>query len=82
LSGAAEAIYFFDLAPANGAGAVLSHDTKELRRDEISLVRNARLLQFIAAGVDWVPTRGFRGNCSSPPIRAERPNRCRTMSSR
>jgi phosphoglycerate dehydrogenase-like enzyme len=40
------------------AGAVLSHDTsKELRPDEIPLIRNARLLQFTAAGVDWVPTR-------------------------
>ena len=48
-----------DRAHALGrAGAVLSHDTsKELRRDEILLIRNARLLQFTAAGVDWVPTR-------------------------
>jgi phosphoglycerate dehydrogenase-like enzyme len=37
---------------------VLAHDTsKELRPDEIPLIRNARLLQFTAAGVDWVPTR-------------------------
>jgi phosphoglycerate dehydrogenase-like enzyme len=60
----AEAIYLVDLAPADRAhalgraGAVLSHDTsKELRPDEILLIRNARLLQFTAAGVDWVPTR-------------------------
>jgi phosphoglycerate dehydrogenase-like enzyme len=60
----AEAIYLVDLAPAarahalERAGAVLSHDTsKELRPDEIPLIRNARLLQFTAAGVDWVPTR-------------------------
>ena len=64
LGGTAEAIYLVDLAPADRAhalgraGAVLSHDTsKELRPDEILLIRNARLLQFIAAGVDWVPTR-------------------------
>src|SRR5437667_11806872 len=64
LSGAAEAIYLVDLAPADRAGAlgragaVLSHDTsKEVRPDEIPLIRNARLLQFTAAGVDWVPTR-------------------------
>src|SRR5215210_1442703 len=64
LGGAAEAIYLVDLAPADRAavlrhaGAVLSHDTsKELRPDEIPLIRNARLLQFTAAGVDWVPTR-------------------------
>src|SRR5271155_27476 len=64
LSGAAEAIYLVDVAPADRAdtlgraGAVLSHDTsRELRPDEIPLIRNARLLQFTAAGVDWVPTR-------------------------
>src|SRR5271156_7211998 len=63
-SGAAAAIYLVDLAPADRpdalgrAGAVLSHDTsKELRPDEIPLTRNPRLLQFPAAGVDWVPTR-------------------------
>src|SRR4051794_9241081 len=40
------------------AEAVLSHDTsKELHPDEIPLIRNARLLQFTAAGVDWEPTR-------------------------
>jgi hypothetical protein len=38
---------------APDAGAVLSHDTsKELRPDEIPLIRNARALQFTAAGVD------------------------------
>ena len=64
LGGAAEAIYLVDLAPADRthalgrAGAVLSHDTsKELQPNEIPLIRNARLLQFTAAGVDWVPTR-------------------------
>jgi hypothetical protein len=64
LGGTAEAIYLVDLAPAarahalGRAGVVLSHDTsKELRPDEIPLIRNARLLQFTAAGVDWVPTR-------------------------
>src|SRR6516225_3396123 len=64
LGGTTEAIYLVDLAPGarahalGRAGAVLSHDTsKELRRDEIPLIRDARLLQFTAAGVDWVPTR-------------------------
>src|SRR5689334_24307415 len=64
LGGAAEAIYLVDLAPAarahalERAGAVLSHDTsKELRPDEILLIRNARLLQFTAAGVDRKSTR-------------------------
>src|ERR1051325_7797416 len=64
LGGTIEAIYLVDLPEAarvhalRRAGAVLSHDTsKELRPDEIPLIRNARLLQFTAAGVDWVPTR-------------------------
>src|SRR3982075_2402237 len=64
LGGSAEAIYLVDLAPAarahalKRAGAVLSHDTaKNKQPDEIPLIRNARLLQFTAAGVDWVPTR-------------------------
>src|ERR1700724_339546 len=64
LGGTAEAIYLVDLAPADRAhalgraGAVLSHDTsKELRPDEILLIRNARLLQFPAAGVDWLALR-------------------------
>ena len=64
LAGAAEVIYLADLseekraAALSRAGAVLAHDTsKELRPDEIPLIRRARLLQFTAAGVDWVPTR-------------------------
>jgi phosphoglycerate dehydrogenase-like enzyme len=66
LGGAAAVIYLTDLAPderaaaLRGAGALLSHDTsKELHPDEIPLIRNARLLQFTAAGIDWVPTRGL-----------------------
>ena len=66
LGGAAEAIYLIDLlreeraGALRRAGAVLAHDTsKELRPDEIPLIRNARLLQFTAAGIDWVPTRGL-----------------------
>ena len=66
LGGAAPVIYLADVASEDraavlrGAGAVLAHDTsKELRPDEIPLIGNARLLQFTAAGVDWVPTRGL-----------------------
>jgi glycerate dehydrogenase len=66
LQGAAPVIYLADLpeerraAALRSAGALLAHDTsKELRPDEIPLIRNARLLQFTAAGVDWVPTRGL-----------------------
>ncbi len=69
LAGAAEVIYLADLAPADRAdalsraGAVLANDTaKELRPGESALIGNARLLQFSAAGVDWVPTRGLPPN--------------------
>jgi phosphoglycerate dehydrogenase-like enzyme len=64
LGGVAEAVYLGDLAAAEraaalaGAGAVLANDTaRELRPGEAALLRHARLLQFTAAGVDWVPTR-------------------------
>ena len=66
LQGAAPVIYLADLpeerraATLAGAGALLAHDTsKELRPDEIPLIAGARLLQFAAAGIDWVPTRGL-----------------------
>jgi len=64
LAGAGEVIYLMDLPPGERAGAlrragaVLANDTtKELHSGESSLIGNARLLQFSAAGVDWVPTR-------------------------
>jgi len=64
LGGVAEVIYLTELAPAeraaalSRAGAVLANDTaKELLPGESALIGNARLLQFSAAGVDWVPTR-------------------------
>jgi len=64
LGGAAEAVYLADLPPEKreaalrSAGAVLANDTgRELRPGESALLRNARLLQFAASGIDWVPTR-------------------------
>ena len=64
LAGTSEAIYLTDLPPEERAGAlrragaVLANDTsRELHPGESSLIGNARLLQFSAAGVDWVPTR-------------------------
>src|SRR6202030_847476 len=42
---------------AHAGGRWRRLEEKELRPDEILLIRNARLLQFTAAGVDWVPTR-------------------------
>ena len=64
LGGVAEVIYLADLMPGereaalSRAGAVLANDTaRELGPGESALIANARLLQFSAAGVDWVPTR-------------------------
>jgi phosphoglycerate dehydrogenase-like enzyme len=63
LGGAAEIVYLTDLAAAareaalRNAGAVLARNTKELRPDELPLVRTARLLQFLVAGVDFIPLR-------------------------
>jgi phosphoglycerate dehydrogenase-like enzyme len=62
LSGAAEAVYLTDLADANretalrGAGAILANDTgAELSAAERQMIGGAKLLQFTAAGIDWVP---------------------------
>jgi glycerate dehydrogenase len=64
LAGAAEIVYLADLpeeqrtGALRRAGAVLANDTKtELKPGETELLRNAKLLQFTAAGIDWVPTR-------------------------
>ena len=66
LQGAAPIVYLADVAEAErasvlaDAGAFLAHNTsKELRPEEIPLIANARLLQFTAAGIDFVPTRGL-----------------------
>ena len=83
--GTAEAIYLVDLLPAarahalGRAGAVLSHDTSKELPDEIPLIRNARLLQFTAAGVDWVPTRDLPWELPSAPGSSRPPavRRCR-----
>jgi len=84
LAGTAEVIYLIDLSPAarahalERAAAVLSHNTsKELRCDEIPLIRNARLLQFTAAGVDWVPTRDLPREL---PVAANKGGGAETMS--
>jgi len=64
LGDVAPVVYLADLpeearaAALRSAGAVLANDSaKELRPGETALLANAGLLQFIAAGVDWVPTR-------------------------
>lgn len=64
LGGAAEIVYLAELPPdqraaaLRHAGAVLANDTStELKPGESELLRHAKLLQFTAAGIDWVPTR-------------------------
>src|ERR1700758_5350653 len=64
LGGVAPVIYLTDIAPEQRAealqraGAVLANDPSvELRPGESALIRTAGLLQFTAAGIDWVPTR-------------------------
>ncbi len=62
LAGAADVIYLGDIPPDARAdalcraGAVLANDTStELSAAERQLIGGARLLQFTAAGIDWVP---------------------------
>ena len=61
LGGAAQAVYLTDLDDAaradalRRAGAVLARTTRELRAGEIVLLKDARLVQFINAGIDFVP---------------------------
>jgi phosphoglycerate dehydrogenase-like enzyme len=61
LDGAAEAIYLPDLDDAGRADAlrkadaVLARTTRELRQGEIDLLKDVRLVQFINAGIDFVP---------------------------
>jgi phosphoglycerate dehydrogenase-like enzyme len=62
LGGAAPITYLADTAAADreaalrGAGAVLANDTStELSAAERQMIGQARLLQFTAAGIDWLP---------------------------
>jgi len=62
LNGAAEVVYLADLDDAGRAaalaraGALLARNTaKELRPGEAALLAGGRLLQFVTAGVDFVP---------------------------
>lgn len=61
LRGAAEIVYLRDLdegarpVALRHAGALLAHDTAtELEPEELPLIRNASLLQFTSAGIDWI----------------------------
>ena len=61
LDGVASAVYLSDLGDAaradalRNADAVLARTTRELRQGEIELLKDIRLLQFINAGIDFVP---------------------------
>src|SRR5438552_5734573 len=64
LGGVAEVVYLAEVAAAERAavlrraGAVLANDSSvELKPGEAAFLGNCRLLQFTAAGIDWVPTR-------------------------
>ena len=67
LGGAAEVVYLADLdddqaraAALRSATAVLARNTaKELRPHEAALLEHAKLIQFINAGVDFVPLNAF-----------------------
>ena len=66
LGGVAEPVYLADLpagereAALRGASAVLARNTaKELRAHEPALLAGVRLIQFINAGVDFVPLSVF-----------------------
>src|SRR3954453_9035337 len=59
--GSGGAIYLLDLGNAGRpdalreADAVLARTTREMRQGEIALLKDIRLLQFINAGIDFVP---------------------------
>lgn len=61
LDGAAEIVHLPDLDDAaradalRKADAVLARHTRELRQGEIALLKDIKLLQFINAGIDFVP---------------------------
>jgi phosphoglycerate dehydrogenase-like enzyme len=61
LDDAAEAIFLTDLDDAaradalRSADAVLSGTTRQFRQGELALLNNARLVQFVNAGIDHVP---------------------------
>jgi phosphoglycerate dehydrogenase-like enzyme len=61
IGSAARLVYLADLDEAgraealNGAAAILARDTgREFRDSEAQLIRSARLIQFISAGIDFV----------------------------
>lgn len=64
IAGAAEIVYLTEVeagsraAVLGAADALLARNSgTELRPDELALIRGARLLQFVTAGVDYIPLR-------------------------
>lgn len=62
LGGAADALFLTDLAPADRAAALARADVllarntaRELKPGELALIGKARLVQFVSAGVDFIP---------------------------
>jgi phosphoglycerate dehydrogenase-like enzyme len=69
LGTAARPVYLADLddpgrvAALRDAAAILARDTsKDLRPDEAAFIQSARLIQFITAGIDFVPLGGLPGH--------------------
>jgi len=63
---ACQVVFLSDLGADERAGAlrqatvIFSHNTaKELEPDEMALIEGVRLLQFISAGVDFIPLEGL-----------------------
>jgi len=66
LDGVADTVFLTEVAPEaraevlRNAGAVLARNTaRDLRPEELALLRGARLLQFMSAGVDFIPLHGL-----------------------
>jgi phosphoglycerate dehydrogenase-like enzyme len=66
LDGVADAVFLGDLAPEarmaalGGADVLLTRNTaRELRPGELALLTRLRLVQFLSAGVDFVPLKDF-----------------------
>ncbi len=82
LAGASAVVYLTELDEAARAealrntGALLAFNTsKELRSGEAELLDGARLIQFIIAGVDFIPLGELPEVCQWQPTAAAMPSR-------
>ena len=67
ISGVADILYLTDVPAAERADVLRRADVisaqntaKDLTKDELSLMRRVRLLQFYTAGVDFIPLQDLR----------------------